>query len=112
MKTVALLRQLNDTPAPPTENSIEDFAARHDQGKRSMTISQERDLVECLSFLTAPTDDPRKVTAVCVEESGTGGMTVMLAANSGDLGAAKEGLERIAEILAQAANESLFLCSS
>ncbi|KAH0565382.1 hypothetical protein GP486_001231, partial [Trichoglossum hirsutum] len=107
VKTVALLRQLNDTPASPAENSIEDFAARlHDQAERSMTITQERDLVEYLSFLTAPTRDPKRVTAVCVEESDTGGsMTVRLAANYGDLGAAKEGLEKIAEVLTRAENE-------
>ncbi|KAI9771731.1 MAG: hypothetical protein M1839_002741 [Geoglossum umbratile] len=106
-KTAALLRQLNATPALPAENSIEEFVARlPNQGERSMTVEKERDLAAYLAFLSALTQDPYKVTALCVEENSDAScMTIRLAANSGDLSKVKEGLESIAEVLMQVANE-------
>ncbi|KAI9764608.1 MAG: hypothetical protein M1840_008342 [Geoglossum simile] len=107
IKTVALLQKLNATPALPAENSIGEFSARlSDQGKRSMTIEKERDLAGYLSFLIASTNNPLKVTALCVEENSDATcMTIRLAVNSGDLTQVKEGLESIAKILMQVAKE-------
>ena len=57
-----------------------------------------------LAFLSAWSDDPDNVMAVCVEENqGREGLTIRMASNAGDLEPVKEGFTRIATILERAA---------
>lgn len=63
-------------------------------------FEKECDIVDNLAFISAISDDPTKVTAVCIEEHlDYLGMTVVLAINKGNLESLKEGFERIFSLL-------------
>ncbi len=100
-EVILLLYKLNDTPEPPTENSIAEYIRRSDcSQERVLTPTRERQLVETFAFLAAASDDPRKVAALCIEESlDQRGLTINLAANHGDLSRVKQGFESMARIL-------------
>src|SRR5436190_11949796 len=100
-EAISLLYKLNNTPEPPTENSIDDYIRRNaaSQG-RLLTLVKEKQLVETFAFLASSSDDPRKVTSLCIEENpDQRGLTINLAANRGDLSHVKQGFENMARIL-------------
>lgn len=108
MENITLLWLLNREPEKPAENPVpQQLLKETESTSRRLTIERERDLVDNLAFLSASTDDPRKVMAVCVEEDqGTEGLTIRMATNKGDLERVKKGFTRIATILERAAAKS------
>lgn len=105
MENITLLWMLNEEPERPAENPLpQHFLRETESTSRHLTVERERDLVDNLAFLSASTDDPRKVMAVCVEErSGTEGLTIRMATNAGDLERVMEAFTRIAAVLERVA---------
>jgi hypothetical protein len=104
-ENITLLWLLNEEPEKPAENSLPQHLLKDTESpSRQLTIERERDLVDNLAFLSASSDDPRKVMAVCVEEhQDTQGLTIRMASNAGDLQPVKDAFTRIATILERAA---------
>ncbi|KFZ17744.1 hypothetical protein V501_01574, partial [Pseudogymnoascus sp. VKM F-4519 (FW-2642)] len=99
-KSIDSLYARHKVPEAPTKNTINLVT---DQ-TRCLTFSQEKDIASNLVFLSATSDDSRKIMAVCVEEHSSGeGITIRIASNSGDLSAVKAGFIKVGEILEQAA---------
>jgi len=72
---------LDCTPTEPNRNRLEDNYDNNEDNDgeqdrdtevKILTLQQESDLAETLAFLTAFNDDPKKVTAVCVEQDHSG----------------------------------------
>jgi hypothetical protein len=107
---IFLLHLLNDTLEKPSDNSIEEPSI-HRTSTRVLSLRQEKELVEILAFLSASTDDPGKVVALCVEENQNGNaLIVRMAANNGSLVNVKEGFEKMARIHERAATQGHSLC--
>ncbi|KAL9099809.1 MAG: hypothetical protein Q9163_004744 [Psora crenata] len=104
-ENITLLWLLNEEPEKPAENPLPQHCREETESvSRHLTVERERDLVDNLAFLSALSDDSRKVMAVCVEEGqDKEGLTIRLASNAGDLRPVKEGFTRIAAILERAA---------
>lgn len=104
-ENITLLRLLNEEPEQPAENPLpQHFLQGTELPARRLTIERERDLVDNLAFLSASSDHPGKVMAVCVEEhQDAEGLTIRMAANTGDLQPVIEGFVRMAAILERAA---------
>lgn len=99
-KSINSLYTRHVVPEAPTDNSI---SSEIDQ-TRHLIFSRERDIASNLAFLSATSDDYRKVMAVCVEEHRNGeGITIRIASNSGDPSAVRDGFIKVAGILEQAA---------
>ena len=101
METIVILWTLNEVPAVP---NVQQAAQFHSEGQktRQLTFEREQSLVEILAFLAGTTDDPSKVTAICVEEALSGeSLTIRLAVNSGDCSDTITGFKRLAKILEQ-----------
>jgi hypothetical protein len=106
-KAISLLFMLTEIPTQPPENptvaSIADEA--HAAAKRTLTLAEEERLVGVFTFLASTSNDPRKVAALCLEESlDHKALILKLAANHGDLIRTKLGFEDIAQTL-KAAHE-------
>ncbi|KAL9126958.1 MAG: hypothetical protein Q9217_004081 [Psora testacea] len=108
-ENITLLWLLNKEPGEPAENSLSEHLRQETVSpSRHLTVERERDLVDNLAFLSASSDDPLKVTAVCVEEhQGMEGLTVRMASNVGDIQPVKEGFLRLAAILERAAAKDM-----
>lgn len=104
-ENITLLWLLNEEPEQPAENPLPQHLVKEaGSASRQLTIERERDLVDSLAFLSAWSDDPRKVMAVCMEENqDTESLTIRMATNAGDLEPVKEGFLRMATILERAA---------
>ena len=104
---ITLLKILTETPEIPKENS----SPQHSDAQRCLSFRREQALAESLAFLAARTDNVDRVMAVCVEEDADQmGLTIRIAANSGDLADVEAGFKTMAGILAHAAlgGQSLF----
>jgi hypothetical protein len=106
-KAIGLLFMLTEVPTRPPENptaaSIADEA--HAATKRTLTLVEEERLAGVFAFLASTSNDPRKVAALCLEESlDHKSLILKLAANHGDLTHTKLGFEDIARTL-KAAHE-------
>jgi hypothetical protein len=105
---IALLFMVDRIPEPPSRNTPPATILQAKAENRTLTLKQECDIVEALAFICATSDDHEKVTAVCVEEhSEDVGMTVIMAANTGDLEAVKKGLESLFQILRGVSHKSM-----
>ena len=111
MENITLLWLLNQEPERPAENTLPQHLLEETEStSRQLTIERERDLVDNLAFLSASSDDPGKVMAVCVEENqGTEGLTIRMATNTGDLEGVEERFTRIATVLERAAAKGCLL---
>ncbi|KFY08763.1 hypothetical protein V492_05932 [Pseudogymnoascus sp. VKM F-4246] len=90
----------HEVPEAPTENPV-NVKIGH---TRCLSFAREKEIARNLAFLSATSDDSRKVMAVCVEEHTDGeGITIRIASNSGDLSAVRAGFIKVAGILEQAA---------
>jgi hypothetical protein len=90
-----------------TEPGIPDVTS----SSRVLSLRREKELVEILAFLSATTDDPSKIVALCVEESQNGkALAVRMAVNNGGLVNVKEGFEKMARILERVATHGPGLC--
>jgi hypothetical protein len=105
-KTIGLLFMLTKIPPQPLENpraSIADEARAAAKG--TLTLAEEERLAGIFAFLASTSNDPRKVAALCLEESlDHKALILKLAANHGDLIHTKLGFEDIARTL-RAAHE-------
>jgi hypothetical protein len=101
-QSIGLLFMLNETPQEASLNEIPVYLRQGDNQSiaRALTLSQEKELAGIFAFLAAMSDDPRKVAALCLEESlDHSALSIKVAANHGDLMQTKDGLEKIARIL-------------
>jgi hypothetical protein len=93
-------RQLDELPEIPRENLVN----LEIDSTRQLSVVREREIACNLAFLSATSDDSLKVMAVCVEEHCNGrGITIWVAANTGDLSAVTTGFVRLARALEHAA---------
>ena len=103
VENITLLRTLCKIPGQPIESKV---LEGHDEG-RQLSRDRERQLVDSFAFISATTDDPLRVMAICIEEHPDGaGMTICLASNTGDLTPVTQGFICIARILEQASLRS------
>ena len=103
VENITLLRTLCKGPGEPNENDIH---LGHDEG-RQLPWDRERQLADIFAFISATTDNMRRVMAACIEEDpDEKGMTVRLASNTGDLSVVTQGLNGIARTLEQASLRS------
>ncbi|KAM5469181.1 hypothetical protein MauCBS54593_004533 [Microsporum audouinii] len=99
-QSINSLWRVNEIPEAPTENS----ASFGIDPIRHLSFAREKEIVNNLAFLSATTDDSRRVMAVCIEESISGeGVTIRITSNTGDLSAVTAGFRRLAEVLERAA---------
>ncbi|MCJ1437405.1 hypothetical protein MMC27_006792 [Xylographa pallens] len=105
---ILILQALDETPVPPSENSIDHYAASHASGPaRVLSLVHERRLVEILTYWASSSDDPKKVIALCIEENRNGqAMIIRLAVNHGNLDQVKVGLEAMKVTLEKGAASS------
>jgi hypothetical protein len=106
-KAIGLLFMLTEIPPQLAENSIPASIADKARApaRRALTLAEEERLAGVFVFLASTSNDPRKVAALCLEESpDNGALTIKLAANHGDLTDTKLRFEDIARIL-RAAHE-------
>jgi hypothetical protein len=106
-KGISLLFLLTETPTQPPEipvvAPITDYTRA--LAKRTFTLAEEERLTGVFAFLASTSDDPRKVAALCLEESlDHQALILKLAANHGDLISTKLCFEDVARIL-KAAHE-------
>ena len=108
VQNILILQTLDETPVPPSENSIDHYAASHTSGPaRVLSLVHERRLVEILTYWASYSDDPKKVIALCIEEKKNGqAMVIRLAVNHGDLDQVKVGLEAMKVTLEKGAASS------
>ena len=109
-KVICLLFMLTEMPPRPSGNptpaSIADEARV--AVRRTLTLAEEERLAGVFAFLASRSHDPRKIAALCLEESADHNeLVIKLAANHGDLIRTKLGFEDIARIL-RAAHEGGF----
>ena len=103
VENITLLWTLCKVSDHSKENQIR---GGHDEG-RQLSLDRETQLAESFAFLSATTDDKRRVMAVCIEEDADKiGMTIRLASNTGDLSRVTQGFNSIARTLEQAALRS------
>ena len=112
-KAIGLLFMLTEIPPQPPKTPIP--ASIADQARaaarRTLTLAEEERLVGVFAFLASRSKDPRKVAALCLEESSDHkALIIKLAANHGDLAPTKLGFEDIARILRVAHEGSFRRC--
>jgi hypothetical protein len=79
-ENISLLNKINRTPVPPQKNKLQPDA----DGDRVLQLRQELDLAECLTYLSAYSNEAEKVMACCVEErTDQQGLTISIAVNTG-----------------------------
>jgi hypothetical protein len=106
-KAIGLLFMLTEIPPQPPENPIAAFVADEARAaaKGTLTLAEEERLAGVFAFLASTSNDPRKVAALCLEESLDHKVLILkLAANHGDLIHTKLCFEDIAQTL-RAAHE-------
>jgi hypothetical protein len=106
-KAIGLLFMLTEIPPQPPENPIAALIADKARAaaKGTLTLAEEERLAGVFAFLASTSNDPRKVAALCLEESlDHKALVLKLAANHGDLIHTKLGFEDIAQTL-RAAHE-------
>ncbi|KAF1996261.1 hypothetical protein P154DRAFT_566163 [Amniculicola lignicola CBS 123094] len=96
-ENITLLQKVCNKPIPPTRNEL--LAESNDSG-RTLSLEQELEITECLTFLSAYSDDPGKVMAMYIEETNDPeGLLVSVATNSGSDRRLKEGLIDLVKLL-------------
>lgn len=104
LENETLLRALNKYPGPSQRYP---YTGERSQD-RKLSLGREEQLAGTFAYLSATTDDTRKVMAACVEEAAESrGLIVRLASNSGDLSEVKAGLETLARSIAAASDQKL-----
>ncbi|OCT49038.1 hypothetical protein CLCR_04631 [Cladophialophora carrionii] len=99
---IVLLRLLTAEPTMPARNVLvedSDLRLPTDAG-RMLSLANERDIVDNLAFLSATSNEPEKVTAMCLEEGpGSDSCTIRIAMNSNKLSGLVADFDKIARIL-------------
>jgi hypothetical protein len=100
LRSITLFQSLTRVPEPPNY----DVPASEIESTYRLSISREKKITSNLAFLAATSDDNLNVMAVCVEEHPTkAGITIRVAANSGELSEVVSGFEKVARILEESA---------
>jgi hypothetical protein len=106
-ENIMLLQKTCNKPIPPTHNRFKDIAPPNAQG-RVLDIRQELDIAECLTYLSAYSNHPHRVMALCLEERGDHqGLIVSVATNDGSLAYLQQGVRSLVQILEQQARCSM-----
>ena len=86
-ENIILLSLLNREPGAPCTARLDDFASHEtaqDTPIHYVPLNREYEIAECLAFLSGTTDDPKKVTALSIEENeGGSSLVIRIATNSG-----------------------------
>lgn len=102
---ILLLRRLGSEPINTCHYPAHDQISQRPR----LSFQREKDLVEALAFLSATSEDPKKVTAVCIEEDlEHEACIIRLASNKGSLADVIVGFEEMAAILRKANPQSTF----
>jgi hypothetical protein len=99
---IGLLFMLNPYPSPPLLKQPSSPVEKSDKDVkgRLLSFSDEERLTGAFCFLASTTKDPRKVSALCLEESvDSASLTLRIAANWGDLSRVIEGLRKVIAIM-------------
>lgn len=106
-ENIFLLEKINNSPGKSQDNPIPAHLHQYQPG-RVLTLEQEQSIASTLSFLSSYTDDPNRVSALCIEEIlGNGGLLLTIASNSGSLEQLKAGLITMATILMNEATDGM-----
>lgn len=96
-ENIVLLQKSCNKPIPPTSNPL---PVVEEDDDRQISLEIELEIVECLTYLVAYSDDADRVMALCTEERENGsGMTISIATNTGSTTYLQQGLRSICEIL-------------
>ena len=107
MEAITLLHMLNECPESPKENQ-QPGAVSVLSSIYQLPFQREKQIVEDLAFLSATTNDPARVMAVCLEEArDRRGCTIRLTSNNGDIDEVVHGFKLMAKILEQGASRGL-----
>jgi hypothetical protein len=102
-ENITLLSLLTRVPKAPAQNPAVGGLEHNSQKGRTLTFERERDIVDNLAFLSTASDNPEKVTAICIEEhTNTHRCIVRIVVNKGSLSVVEEGFQRISSILEKA----------
>jgi hypothetical protein len=102
-QNITLLWMLNEVVEKPHENSLGISMSRVDE-TRHLSLQREIEIASNLAFLSATTNNNKKVMAVCVEETRNGeGIIFRVASNTGDLSRVEEGLKALGRTLEKSA---------
>lgn len=97
MENITLQHVLNNIVEDPRENVVRDDEK---ESWRQLSIESERTIADLLAVLSGAHDDNCKIMAVCIEESRDhDGLTIRMAANTGDCSYVTDGFEEIAKTL-------------
>lgn len=107
MEAITLLYMLEKFPETPKDNqppqSLSVLSSMY-----QLPFQHEKQIVENLAFLSAITDDPDRVMAVCLEEArDRGSCRIRLTSNIGDIDEVVFGFKLMAKVLEQAASRGL-----
>ncbi|CAO1602478.1 hypothetical protein XANCAGTX0491_006088 [Xanthoria calcicola] len=103
VENITLLWAMCEVPDLPKENRLRESYDK----RRQLSLDREKQLVDYFAFISATTNDPLRIMAVCVEEDGDEkGMTIRLASNTGDLSSVVQGFMGIARTLEKASSKS------
>ena len=104
MEAIVLLYMINQCPGSPKENqppqTLSTLSASY-----QLPFQREKEIVDNLAFLSATTNDPKRVMAVCLEEArDRGGCMIRLSSNTGSLDEVVNEFNHMARILEKAAS--------
>lgn len=106
-ENVFLLERINSLPGKSQDNPVPAQLHQYQPG-RVLTLEQEQSIASILSFLSSYTDDPNRVSALCIEEIlGSNGLFITVASNSGSIEQLKAGLIAMASVLMNEAIDGL-----
>ena len=105
---IVLLRMLTAEPVKPARNILTDNQVQASSTtSRTLSLAAERDIVNNLAFLSATSDDPEKVTAICLDEGfESESCTIRMAMNSGKLSSLATDFRKITQVLERADRQS------
>ena len=90
----------NGTPETPHSNPPSASFQSDPSSSRTLKLAHELDIVKALSFLSSYTNDPNKVSALCLtEQRDENGLVINIAINKGSTDELKQGLESLCQIL-------------
>lgn len=106
-ENIFLLEMIDNSPGKSQDNPIPAQLHQHQPG-RILTLEQEQSIASTLSFLSSYTDDPNRVSALCIEEIlGSSGLLITIASNSGSIEQMKAGLIAMATVLMNEATDGV-----
>lgn len=104
-ENIFLLEKINNSPENPQDNPIPAHLHQY-QPSRVLTLEQEQSIASTLSFLSSYTDDPNRVSALCIEEIlDSSGLLITIASNSDPTEQLEAGVKAMASVLMNEARD-------